>query len=209
MKNIITIQHTQSVQHTNGMIGSWYDWELTNHGLEQANKIGKKLSEELKKEYVLYTSDLLRAKQTAEIVSSYLEIEPIYTKSLREFNLGEAIGKSKEWARSNNRCNVWPGTIDWGEKIDDKPFKGCESKREVWERLTEFLKLIMSKDDENIIIVSHDGTLSLLFTMWLGLNVETLNESNLSGKKGGVSFLTEDEMGNRVIERLNELSYIL
>lgn len=209
MKNIITIQHPQSVQHTNGMIGSWHDWELTDLGLEQANKIGKKLSEELKKEYALYTSDLMRAKQTAEIVSSYLKIKPIYTKALREFNLGDAIGNSKEWARNNNKCNVWPGTIDWGETIDDKPFEGCESKREVWERLTEFIKMIMSSDDDNIIIVSHDGTLSILFIMWLGLNVETLNESNLSGKKAGVSFLREDEKGNRIIDRLNDLSYIL
>lgn len=209
MKNIITIQHTQSEQHTNEMIGSWSDWELTNLGLEQANKIGRKLSEELKKEYVLYTSDLVRAKQTAEIVSSYLDIEPIYVKSLREFNLGDAIGRSKKWARNNNKCNVWPGTIDWGENIDDKPFNGCESKREVWERLMEFVEMIMSSDDENIIIVSHDGTLSILFTMWLGLDVEALNKCNLSGKKGGVSFLREDENSNRIIDRLNDLSYIV
>ncbi len=25
MKNIITIQHTQSVHHTNGMVGAWTD----------------------------------------------------------------------------------------------------------------------------------------------------------------------------------------
>lgn len=29
MKNIITVQHTQSVHHTNGMVGSWTDWELS------------------------------------------------------------------------------------------------------------------------------------------------------------------------------------
>jgi len=28
-KNIITIQHPESIHHTNGMIGSWTDWELT------------------------------------------------------------------------------------------------------------------------------------------------------------------------------------
>ena len=32
MKNIITVQHTQSVHHTNGMVGSWTDWELTETG---------------------------------------------------------------------------------------------------------------------------------------------------------------------------------
>jgi len=33
MKTIITIQHTQSVHHTNGMVGSWTDWELSDLGV--------------------------------------------------------------------------------------------------------------------------------------------------------------------------------
>ena len=47
MKHIITIQHTQSVHHTNGMVGSWTDWDLTELGREQAESIGRKLKEEL------------------------------------------------------------------------------------------------------------------------------------------------------------------
>ncbi len=43
MKTIITIQHTQSVHHTNGMVGSWTDWELSDLGVQQANRIGEKL----------------------------------------------------------------------------------------------------------------------------------------------------------------------
>lgn len=210
MKNIITIQHTQSMQHTNAMIGSWEDWELTELGIIQAKKMGRRLAEEIKPDkYVIYSSDLLRAKETADIISSFLDIEPIYIKGLREFNLGVAIGKSKKWARDNNSCSVWPHTIDWGEKIDDKPFSGCESKRDVWIRLTEFFNKIMSNEEENIIIVSHDGTLSIFFAMWLGLEIEALNRCNISGRKGGVSFLREDEKGNRIISRLNDLSYII
>jgi len=208
MKKIITIQHTQSVQHTNGMIGSWRDWPLTDLGRKQAGIIGKKLAEEIEEDYVMYASDLLRTKETADIIASHLNIKPIFIEALREFDLGEAVGRSKEWARNNNETNVWPGTIDWGELIDDKPFKGCESRREVWMRLSNFLDDIMSNPHENIIIVSHDGSLSLFFALWLGLDIEALNHCNLSGKKGGVSFLREDVKGNRIIDRLNDLSYL-
>jgi len=52
MKRIITIQHTQSVHHTNGMIGSWTDWDLTDLGKEQANNIGIKLKEEILRDNV-------------------------------------------------------------------------------------------------------------------------------------------------------------
>ena len=67
MKHIITVQHTQSVHHTNGMVGSWTDWDLTDLGRSQADNIGRKLKEELAgKKAVIYSSDLKRAKQTAD-----------------------------------------------------------------------------------------------------------------------------------------------
>ncbi len=37
-KNILVVQHTQSIQHTNGMIGAWADWDLTDYEREQAEK---------------------------------------------------------------------------------------------------------------------------------------------------------------------------
>ena len=40
MKQIITIQHTQSIHHTNGMVGSWTDWDLSELGIEQAERKG-------------------------------------------------------------------------------------------------------------------------------------------------------------------------
>lgn len=209
MKNIITIQHTQSVQHTNGMIGSWTDWDLTGLGIEQAKRIGERLCGEIKnKSYVLYSSDLLRAKRTARIVGGFLGLEPVLTDALREFYLGEAVGKSKRWAREHAECRVWPGTVDWAETIDGKPFAGAESKREVWNRLSGFLNQIMTSAEENAILVSHDGTLQVFYALWLGLDLNTLNKRGLSGKSGGVSFLYEDEEQNRVISRLNDLSYI-
>ena len=45
-KTIITIQHTQSVHHTNGHAGAWGDWELTDLGHKQAAEIGKFLKNE-------------------------------------------------------------------------------------------------------------------------------------------------------------------
>lgn len=63
MKTIITIQHTQSVHHTNGMVGSWTDWELTELGVRHAKSIGEKLKSELAgKEFVMYSSGVSSCK---------------------------------------------------------------------------------------------------------------------------------------------------
>ncbi|WP_346889382.1 histidine phosphatase family protein [Clostridium sp. UBA1056] len=202
MKRIITIQHTQSVHHTNGMIGSWTDWDLTDLGKEQANNIGIKLREELSKDsvYVMYSSDLKRAKQTAEIVGEHLNLKPIINEALRERNLGSAVGKSVQWLRENQTA--------WEKTIDDRCIPDAESRRETWNRLEPFYNEIMSSDEENIIIVSHGDTLSIFNAMWLGLKPEELNNCDLFGLAGGVSYFIEDNSGKHIIKRLSDMSYV-
>lgn len=200
MKNIITIQHTQSIHHTNGMIGSWTDWDITELGILQAENIGKNLAKDLSgKTCKIFSSDLIRAKHTAEIVAKHLKIDFETNAILRERNLGEAVGKSVEWAHAN--------TIVWEKTIDDKPFMNCESRREAWNRLKPFFNLLLESKDENIIIVSHGDTLSLLNAMWIGLEVEALNKFNLAGIAAGVSFFQEKADGKRIINRLCDMSY--
>lgn len=133
MKTIITIQHTQSVHHTNGMVGSWTDWELSELGVQQAKRIGEKLKVELSdKKFVMYSSDLLRAKQTAEIVGGYLGLAPILRTELRERNLGRCCGKSVQWLRENQEMQE--------KTIDDRLFSDAESHRDEWNRLQPFLR---------------------------------------------------------------------
>jgi probable phosphoglycerate mutase len=200
VKNIITIQHTQSIHHTNGMIGSWTDWDISELGISQAENIGKNLAKELSgKNYKMISSDLLRAKHTAEIVAKHLKINYELTNVLRERNLGEAVGKSVEWAHAN--------TIVWEKTIDDKAFKNSESRRDAWNRLTPFLKVIIESKDENVIIVSHGDTLSLFNAMWIGLEVEMLNQCDLFGMSAGVSFLYQNNDGKRIIKRLSDMSF--
>ena len=48
MKTIFTIQHTESIHHTNGMVGSWTDWDLSELGRQQAENIGKSFPQNLR-----------------------------------------------------------------------------------------------------------------------------------------------------------------
>ncbi|MDE6750566.1 MAG: phosphoglycerate mutase family protein [Lachnospiraceae bacterium] len=201
MKTIITIQHTQSVHHTNGMVGSWTDWELSELGVQQANRIGEKLKTELSdKKFVMYSSDLLRARQTAENVGKHLGLSPILRTELRERNLGRCCGKSVQWLREN---------LEMQEiTIDDRLFSDAESRRDEWNRLKPFFDEVMTGDDENIIIVSHGDLLSVFNTMFMGLSVETLNTGEMFGLAGGVSFMFENNEGKRFIKRISDMSYI-
>lgn len=201
MKTIITIQHTQSVHHTNGMVGSWTDWPLTDLGINQAKNIGIKLKAELSgKDFVMYSSDLQRARQTAEYVGNYLGLTPVLRYELRERNLGKCCGKSVLWLREN---------MERQEKtIDDRMFSDAESRRDEWNRLKPFFDEIMSSDKENVIIVSHGNLLSVFNVMFLGLDVDALNVCEMHGSAGGVSLMIENN-GKRIIKRISDMSYIL
>lgn len=201
MKNIITIQHTQSIHHTNGMVGSWTDWDLSKAGVSQAERIGEKLAIELAgKDYILYSSDLLRAKHAAAIIGKHLTLAPILRSELRERNLGRCVGQSVQWLREN---------MENQEKtIDDRMFSDAESRRDVWNRLKPFLVELFQSKNENSIIVSHGDLLSVLNNMWLGLEPESLNTFELFGLAGGVSFLMESDDGKRIIKRMSDLSYV-
>lgn len=201
MKTIITIQHTQSVHHTNGMVGSWTDWELSELGVEQAKKIGEKLKAELEgRNFVMYSSDLMRAKQTAENVGAYLGLTPMLRTELRERNLGKCCGKSVQWLRENLECQE--------KTIDDRLFSDAESRRDEWNRLKPFFDEIMGNDEENIIIVSHGDLLSVFNAMFMGLDVEDLNKYEMFGLAGGVSYMFVNNEGKRFIKRMSDMSYI-
>lgn len=201
MKTIITIQHTQSVHHTNGMVGSWTDWELSELGVQQAKRIGEKLKAELSdKKFVMYSSDLSRAKQTAKIVGGYLGLAPILRTELRERNLGRCCGKSVQWLRENQEMQE--------KTIDDRLFSDAESRRDEWNRLQPFFHEVMTGDEDNLILVSHGDLLSVFNVMFLRLDVETLNKIDLFGFAGGVSFMYINDEGKRIIKRLSDMSFV-
>ena len=201
MKQIITIQHTQSVHHTNGMVGSWTDWDLSKLGIEQANKIGENLKKLVNgKQFVMYSSDLLRARHTAQIVGSYLGVTPVLQPELRERNLGKCVGKSVQWLKEN---------LEMQERtIDDRLFSDAESRRDEWNRLAPFFDMIMENEEENIIIVSHGDLLSVFNAMFLGLGVDFLDRGELFGFAGGVSFLAVTDDGKRIIKRMGDLPFM-
>ena len=201
MKRIFTVQHTQSEHHTNGMVGSWTDWNLTELGKQQADQIAAKLKQELAgKEAVLYTSDLKRAKQTADSIADQLQIVPVVKTELRERNLGKCCGKSVQWLRENLECDE--------KTIDDRLFSDAESRRDEWNRLKPFFDHVMAEGSENIIIVSHGDLLSVFNAMFLGLGVESLNSCEMFGFAGGVSRMIVRDDGKRIIKQISDMSFV-
>ncbi len=73
---------------------------LNETGMTQAHAVGKRLAEEDWE--VMISSDLLRARQTAEIIASYLNLPILFDKRLREISRGKIEGTIEE-----ERIEIW------------------------------------------------------------------------------------------------------
>lgn len=202
MKRVITIQHCQSEQHVNGMMGGWNDWELTELGREQARRIGERLGAELAGQTVkIYSSDLKRAAHTAAPLAEKLGLEVEYRKELREFNGGPLVmGKSKAWYREH--CD------NFGEKVDERSMPGAETKHEVYERLAPFCREVQERPEDTVVLVSHGGALSVWNILWLGLPPEVMNSGGIFGKAGAVGEFDLYRGWEHRILRIGDISYI-
>lgn len=206
MKTIILIQHCQSEHHIKKMIGGATDWNLTEYGQLQANNIGRKICNEFNGDWTIYSSDLRRAKQTAEIIAGYMSNGQgniiNCRKELREQDFGIATGKSSEWF-NEHRIEMKPNT----PMIYHRPIEGAETGKEVYSRVAKFMVEINESKDEQVIIVGHGGSCQMVAAVWLGISVEMLEKAALIGGAGGVSVLTERFDGAKVIKLWNNMSY--
>ena len=197
-KTIITVQHTESQHHVNGMMGAWGDWELTERGKEQAVAIGEYLrSEGCNNEYAMYVSDLKRAFQTAEGIKEALGLTPIVTDVIREVNAGAGNGQPRDWYYSKKMPR--PEYYD----PDYRPFPDAESDRDLWNRLYPFYQQIVSNEQEKIIVVSHGTALFFLQVMLMGGTFRDIERIRITGSAGSVSKFTLKKDGNVIVSYLN------
>lgn len=197
-KSIIMVQHTESEHHLNGMIGACYDWELTENGKAQADRIGQWLTDLSDiQDYHMYVSDRKRALQTAEQINKYLHLSPTVTGAIREVNAGEGNGKPVAWYREHELPR--PATYD----PDYRPFPDAESDRDLWNRIYPFYEEIKNNNEEKILIVSHGTALSYLQTMLFGDTLGDIPRRRFIGSSGSVSQFILEDSGRVVVRYIN------
>jgi len=203
MRKIFLIQHCQSEHHINNMTGGWTDTPLTEFGRTQSGKIAIKLRELIDEGYSLYSSDLLRAKQTAEIIGRYLNLGIIEDKGLREINTGIAAGKTKEWARANRNPKLAEGF-----DLDYQEFSEGETWREFYIRVCNCVEKICEKEKGNLIIVTHGCTLSYIVAWWLKINTQILPNIHIKAEPGSITVLEVNNYKQNSLCLLNGTSHL-
>lgn len=164
--NTTAIRHGQTEGNIAQIVQSHSPGVLTDEGIEQAHEVGRSLAGMHFDK--VYCSDLQRAVDTADIITSHLDgVKAIQTPDLRERSLGELDGS--------------PYAAIPPELLLAKDLalhaKGGESWLDVEVRLVRILNSIFEENpDGNILIVSHGWTLRLVRSM---LTDMSLSESLL------------------------------
>lgn len=126
---------------------------LTDEGVQQAKRAALALFAHLKCTPIIYSSDFLRARQTADIVASRFGADVALDERLRERNFGELNGQP-----DTNYHKVWDTDID-----PDSTAYGAESLRAMTQRMYQVvLECERNLTGQTVLLVSHGDPLVAL-----------------------------------------------
>jgi broad specificity phosphatase PhoE len=200
---VILVRHTESQHHVLRLSGGWTDTPLTDLGREQAARVAVRIRDELRgRDVTLYSSDLLRAAETAAAIGDALRVVPKFDPRLREHNNGECAGLTHDEAAQR-----YPDTWLVPVPLDVRPYPGAETPREFYVRAGAFIDDLNADGATIPVVVSHGGTLTCLVARWLRLPPEVLNPIGFEFHAGSISVLRSDRHGPR-IERLNDIGHL-
>lgn len=165
MTKITVIRHGQSQGNVNKIICGHYDTPLTDIGREQAKLTGKHLVG--KKIDRIYSSDLCRAKETAEMIAGQIGMNVTVDARLRERSCGIFDGKPVSDAILHP---LWDGFISKPHVNVD----GGETIGQIYQRAKDFLGFLTNNHkNENIILVTHGGWLWVCVPVVLGVSIDS------------------------------------
>ncbi len=161
MKTVYLIRHGESELNRQKRFAGWTDCCLTDLGINQATEAALRMADIGSVEAV-FSSDLIRAKKTAQIIADKLERPLHISQALRETNLGawEALTFEEIEDRDPELLK------QWFTDLENFAYPGGESIKSVIARSDAFIRSVLA-DYDSILVVAHAGIISLLLSHWL------------------------------------------
>jgi probable phosphoglycerate mutase len=188
---IYLIRHGQSAGNAEGRFGGHGSTPLSDLGLAQAEATAAVLAKE--KIDAIYSSDLLRAVQTAEPLARATGLEIVTSPALRERHVGVLEGLTFDESRERYPKDYYALVNRNVHHI----ITGGESYRQLLHRITDHLDKVTSEHrGQRIAIFSHTGAICFLtlhlmgaihrgtrYTPWLITSNCGINRFELRGRK--------------------------
>ena len=186
MTELLLVRHGETDWNRDRRFQGHADPPLNEMGREQAHALAAELAGE--RIELVYTSDLCRARETAEIVAASLGADVVALRDLREIDVGEWEGLT--WPEIEERYPE--GARAWHEQ--GFGWEAGETYDELGERVVAALRRIAADHPEQrVLVVGHGGTIRATRAFLEGLSVpESRSRSRPIGNCEVFRVVTED-----------------
>jgi 2,3-bisphosphoglycerate-dependent phosphoglycerate mutase len=178
---LVLVRHGQSDWNLKNLFTGWRDVDLTDKGVAEAREAGRKLKAQGIKFDVAYTSALIRAQRTLDLMLEELgqtKIPVIKNQALNERDYGELVGLNKDDARKKwgeQQVHIWRRSYDVAPP-------GGESLRDTAARvLPYYIREILPRvlRGEQVLVSAHGNSLRALVMVLDKHTPETITKLNL------------------------------
>lgn len=159
------IRHGATTANQEGRFQGRLDYPLSDQGRCEADLLSRRLKN-VGLEF-LYSSDLNRAWETAQIMAATTGLRPVSSPLLRECSWGAAEGLTQAEIQA---CLLPPFFYAGRDRLKPSSWGG-ESKRKLMSRAGHFLKMVDIKRNgfSRVAVVSHGRLINALFAAAFGL----------------------------------------
>ena len=178
MKTIYLVRHGETLANRQGILQGWSNNPLDDTGRKQAAALVTRASRVPLD--AIYTSDLIRTRETAAPLAEARGLEPTVLPALRDIFLK-------------------PGQVDLEAEEDL-----AASQERAWETFTGLAEGM--DPDGTILCVSHGGLIRLLVCRILGFSIDNMWRMSLANT-AFVQVVRTEEYGFRV-DKLNDMGML-
>jgi 2,3-bisphosphoglycerate-dependent phosphoglycerate mutase len=178
---LVLVRHGQSDWNLKNLFTGWRDIDLTEQGIKEAREAGRKLKGQGIKFDVAFTSALIRAQRTLDLMLTELgqtNIPVFKDQALNERDYGDLSGLNKDDARKKwgeEQVHIWRRSYDVAPP-------GGESLKDTLARtlpyyVTEILPRVLR--GERVLVSAHGNSLRALVMVLDKRTTESITKLNL------------------------------
>ncbi|MDP4183452.1 MAG: alpha-ribazole phosphatase [Bacillota bacterium] len=164
MIELILIRHGETDTNNEQRYSGWTDSALNLRGVEQAYELKEKLKD-IKITYI-FSSPLIRAVRTSEIINEAHGLNINYVDDLKERNFGVFENMTYD-----EICQIYPYEKDeWNKNWNGYVIDKGESADSFFQRVNIFVKNLIEDTDSGVyVLVTHSGCIRSIAAYLLGM----------------------------------------
>lgn len=204
MASLYVVTHPEATHSVRGVVGGWYDSDLTLTGHEQALHIAEALTGWISdgESLAVHSSDLRRTRQTAAPIARRFGVAVGVDQGLRERSYGAAEGNPI------GRYVPIPPPLHGDRMGHEDGVDGSETTWDVASRVYAATERIIAHPQRHHVVVTHDGAATYVIAAWIGMPLASAGKVRFRLSAGSITVLAEDEVLNREVVLLNDVRHL-